>query len=337
VDTPTPEVIAQAFGLGRPLSELVFVRRGGTETWRLDTDQGSYLVKGAWAAKGWQFTPGGLLDQLESAMAFERRALDAGVDMAEPIPPVDPFIGWVARINDRLFRVYRWIEHRAMRPDDDVADWLGRTMAQIHQLEPLRLVGLPDWWRGPIWPRATWEEWVDEAQYRNRPWSALARGRLPYLLDLSTRIEELCEVARDPVTTHGDFKTHNLLLTPAGPVLVDWDSVRVDSAALEAGRVAYIFGAGELEPMRRILTAYTSAGGSISWAGPDLFFSVTRHDLQVLFERILVSLDRNPAAWWMGDSRAVEDSIEELLCELPDRVERLRDIASELSAGRVSP
>ncbi len=135
------------------------------------------------------------------------------------------------------------------------------------------------------------------------------------------------------MTTHGDFKTHNLLMTPDGPVLVDWDSVRVDSAALEAGRVAYIFGAGELEPMRRILTAYTSAGGNISWAGPDLFLSVTRHDLQVLFERIRVSLGRDPAAWWMGDSRAVEESIEELLRELPDRVEQLRDMANEL-AGR---
>jgi hypothetical protein len=330
VDTPTPEVIAQAFDLGRPLRELVFVRRGGTETWRLDTDQGSYLVKGAWDGMGREFTPGGLPDQLEAAMAFERRALEAGVDMAEPIPPVDPLIGWVTRINDRLFRVYRWIDHRPLRPDDDLAGWLGRTMAQIHQLEPVKVVGLPDWWRGPIWPRATWAEWLDEAQRRNRPWSSLAQERLPIVLDLSTRIEELCEVAPDPVTTHGDCKTHNMLMTPAGPVLVDWDSVRIDSAALEAGRVAYIFGEGEPEPIKRILTAYTSAGGHISWPGPDLFVSVTRHDLQGLFERILVSLGRNPPSWWMGDTRAIEESIEQLLYDLPNRAERLRTIAGDL-------
>jgi aminoglycoside phosphotransferase (APT) family kinase protein len=331
--SPTPEDIAEAFDLGQSLSELVLVRRGDTETWRLDTVKGSYLVKGYQASTGGQFTPGGLPDQLAAAMAFERRALAAGVDMAEPVAPVDPLVGWVARTNDRLFRVYRWIDHRAVSPDDDLANWLGRTMLQIHQLEPLPQVGLPDWWRGPIWPRATWEEWVDEAQDRRRPWSELARERLPYILELSARIEELCEVAQDSVTTHGDFKTHNMLMTPDGPVLVDWDSVRVDSAALEAGRVAYIFGAGLFEPMRRILTAYTSAGGRISWAGPDLFFSVTRHDLQVLFERIRVSLGRDPAAWWMGDSRAVEESIEKLLRELPDRVEQLRSMASEL-AGR---
>jgi len=28
-------------------------------------------------------------------MTFERRALKAGVDMPEPIPPADPFLGWV--------------------------------------------------------------------------------------------------------------------------------------------------------------------------------------------------------------------------------------------------
>jgi hypothetical protein len=330
MESPTPEAVAHAFDLGRPLSDLVFVRRGGTETWRLDTDQGSYFIKGAWDGMGRQFTPGFRPDQLESALTFERRALEAGIDMAVPIPPVDPLIGWVTPINDRLFRAYRWIEHRALRPDDDVADWLGRTMAQIHQLEPVKPAGLPDWWRGPIWPRTTWQEWIDEARRRNRPWSTLAQERLPVVLELSTRIEELCEVAPDPVTTHGDFKTHNMLMTPAGPVLVDWDSVRTDSAALEAGRVAYIFGDGEPEAMRRILSAYTSAGGDISWPGPDLFLSVTRHDLQGLFERILVSLDRNPSTWWMGDSQAIEEAIEQLLYDLPDRTERLRALAGEL-------
>ncbi|MFI5708736.1 phosphotransferase [Kribbella sp. NPDC051620] len=330
MDKPAPEVIAQAFDLGRPLTDLVLVRRGATETWRLDTDRGSYLVKGAWDGMGLQFTPDGVPDQLESAMAFERRALEAGIDMAEPIPPVDPWLGWVALLNGRLFRTYRWIDHRPLHADDDVAGWLGRTMAQIHQLAPVELVGLPDWWRGPIWPRATWEEWLDEAQTLGRRWSSLARERLPVVLALSSRIEELCEVAPDPVTTHGDFKTHNLLMTSTGPVLVDWDSVRIDSAALEAGRVAYIFGAGEPEPIKRVLTAYTGAGGNISWPGQDLFFSVTRHDLQVLYDRILVSLNRNPPTWWMGDRRTIEEDVEQLLSDLPDRTQHLRELAADL-------
>ncbi|MEV6418054.1 aminoglycoside phosphotransferase family protein [Kribbella sp. NPDC051718] len=324
MDSPTAEAVAHAFDLGRPLTDLVFVRRGATETWRLDTTRGSYFVKGAWDGNGLQFTPGGLPDQLEAAMAFERRALEAGIDMAEPVPPVHPWLGSVARINDRLFRVNPWIDHRPLRPNDDLADWLGRTMAQIHQLEPLNDVGLPDWWRGPLWPRATWEEWIDEAQRLDRSWSSLARDCLPTVLDLSTRIEELCEVAPDPVTTHGDFKTHNLLMTPTGPVLVDWDSVRVDSAALEAGRVAHIFAAGDPAQLNRILTTYTSAGGDLSWPGSDLFISVLRHDLQILSDQILVSLNRNPPAWWMGDGRTIEKNLNQLLIQLPVRADELR-------------
>jgi hypothetical protein len=92
---PTAEVVARAFDLGRPLGELLFVRRGDTDVWRLDTAEGSYLIKGYWPTTGGQFTSGGLPGQLEVAMTFERRALEAGVDMPEPIPPADPFLGWV--------------------------------------------------------------------------------------------------------------------------------------------------------------------------------------------------------------------------------------------------
>ena len=145
---------------------------------------------------------------------------------------------------------------------------------------------------------------------------------------MTARIEALCETALDCVKTHGDFKTHNMLMTPTGPVLVDWDSVRVDSAALEAGRVAFIVGAGALEPIRKVLGAYAAAGGDLTWAGQDLYLSVARHDLQAIFERIRVSLEQEPAAWWMGDSQAIEQDISELLHNLPHRIEHLRYLAS---------
>ena len=327
--TPTPDIVADAFDLGRPIGELVHVRRGDTDTWRLETTNGGYFIKGYRPTTSGQFVAGDLLDHLEVAMDFERSALQAGVDMAEPILPRDPLAGWVTRINERLFRAYPWIEHRALRPDDDIADWLGRTMAQIHQMQPVGRVGLPDWWRGAIRPRATWQECLAEGQRRGKSWSELAQVRLPLILDASSRIEELCEVASDCVKTHGDFKTHNMLMTPTGPVLVDWDSVRVDSAALEAGRVAFIVGAAELKPIRRILRSYAAAGGDITCAGQDLFLSVVRHDLQGLLERIRVSLGQARAAWWMGDSQAIEQTIHELLRELPHRIEHLNYLASK--------
>jgi aminoglycoside phosphotransferase (APT) family kinase protein len=294
VYTPTAEVIAAAFNLGVPVGELVFVRRGDTDTWRLDAESGGYFVKGYWPETGGQFTSGGLLDQLAVAMPFEERALSAGVAQAEPVPPVDPLLGWVTRIEDRLFRVYRWIESRAVRPEDDIAEWLGRTMAMVHQLQPLDQVGLPDWWRAAIRPRSDWEEWFTEARERGEPWADQAWDRLPRILELTARIEDVCETAPDLVMTHGDFKSHNLLMTANGPVLIDWDSVRSDSAALEAGRMAHMFGA-------KTLDAYVAAGGDLTWAENDLNLSVIRNQLQGTFERIQVLLDRMPAPRWMSD------------------------------------
>ena len=308
--TPTADVIAAAFDLGTPDGELVFVRRGDTDTWRLETESGSYFVKGYWPETGGQFTSGGLLDQLAVAMPFEERALAGGIDMAEPVPPVDPVLGWVTRIEDRLFRVNRWIECRAVRPEDDIAEWLGRTMAKVHQLQPLDQVGLPDWWRAAIRPRADWEEWFTEARQRGEPWSDEAWERLPRILaELTARIEEVCETAPDLVMTHGDFKSHNLLMTANGPVLIDWDSVRPDSAALEAGRMAHMFGAETLD-------AYVAAGGDITWAGNDLNLSVVRNQLQGIFERILVLLDRTPAPRWMADRDAITQELRESLNRL---------------------
>jgi hypothetical protein len=304
VYTPTPAAIAAAFDLGEPAGDLVLVRRGDTDTWRLEADSGSYFVKGYWPSTGGQFAPGGLLDQLAVAMPFERRALSAGIDLAEPVPPVDPVIGWVTRIENRLFRVNRWIESRAVRPEDDITEWLGRTMARVHQLQPLDQVGLPDWWRGALKPRSDWEEWFTEARRRGEPWAEQASELLPRILELTARIEEVCETAPDLVMTHGDFKSHNMLMTSGGPVLIDWDSVRSDSAALEAGRIAHMFGP-------KTLDAYVAAGGAITWAGDDLYLGVARADLQRIYERVLVLLNHIPAPRWMGDRAEITHQLTE--------------------------
>lgn len=323
-----PEDIAHAFGLGSSVGGLIPVRRGDAEAWRLDTASGSYFVKGYFGTTGGQFHGEGLADQLAVAMAFERLALEAGVDMSEPVMPLDPLVGWVARIEERLFRVYRWIEHRPSPPDRDVSAWLGRTMLQVHQLQPLGRGGLPQWWRHAIQSPATWEGWFAKAQGSGASWAGLSADALPHILAVTARIAELCDVAPDLVTTHGDFKPHNLVMSPDGPVLVDWDSVRSDSAALEAGRVAYIFGAGEPERVRGILSTYVAAGGDLGWPGPDLFLSVARNHIQVLAEQLRVALGEAPAARWMGDRAAIDAAIGNQLHDLTGKLDRLRRLAS---------
>ncbi|TDW89351.1 hypothetical protein EV137_3144 [Kribbella pratensis] len=264
---PGSEEVALAFDLGTPDGDLIHVRRGDADAWRLNTSTGSYFVKGYLAAAD--------VHQLELAMAFERQALASGVDMPEPIAPTNPLLGWVTRIEDRLFRVYRWIEHRP--PEPDISAWLGGTMAKVHELQPLGRAGLPRWWRQAVQPPGTWQGWF----------------------------------------------THNIVTSPSGPVLVDWDSVRTDSAALEAGRSAYIFGDGEPEQIKRILTAYVAAGGDLGWAGADLFLSVARNVVQVLGEQIRVSLGETTAVRWMGDHTTIENAIGNTLRDLPGKLDQL--------------
>jgi fructosamine-3-kinase len=324
--TPTADEVAFAFELGTPASDLVHVRRGDTDAWRLDTATGSYFVKGYFSTTGGQFQGENLTDQLAFAMAFEREALAAGVDMPVPVMPADPLLGWVTRIGDRLVRVYRWVEHS--QTDRDVSTWLGQTMLQVHQLRPIGGEGLPRWWRGAVQSPATWDDWFAKARDRNASWAGLFQ---PSILALTERIAELCDAVPDLVATHGDFKTHNLVMSAAGPVLVDLDSVRTDSAALEAGRVAYIFGSGEPAKINRILTPYVEAGGDLGWAGPDLFLSVTRNYIQVLGEHIRASLGEEPAAHWMGDPATIEATIITRLQDLPNTIDHLRYLASTVS------
>jgi Ser/Thr protein kinase RdoA (MazF antagonist) len=302
---------------------LVHVRRGDSDAWRLRTSSGRYFVKG--------YLPGSqdLTGQLTVAMAFERRALEAGVDMPSPITPVDPAIGWVVRLEGRLFRAYRWIEHDASQDALDISAWLGRTMLRVHQLEPIGEVGLPEWWRLAVAPPAVWVDWLARARERDVTWAGLLRDCLPDILAVGERIAELSEMAPDVVRTHGDFKDHNVVRSASGPVLVDWDSARTDSAALEAGRAAYMFGGGEALQVRRILAAYVAAGGELGWAGADLFLGVARNHVQVLGEQIRVALGDSVAARWMGDRATIESAISTGLRDLPGTIDRLRHLALE--------
>jgi hypothetical protein len=85
-----PEQVAEAFGLGRPTSDLLPHSYTSLPTWTLDTVNGRILLKQAWSE--------GPHDDLAAAMAFEQQALDAGIAMPEPITPITPLFGLVTEI-----------------------------------------------------------------------------------------------------------------------------------------------------------------------------------------------------------------------------------------------
>jgi hypothetical protein len=105
--------------------------------------------------------------------------------------------GLVTRINERLFRAYRWIDHRPVTTDDDIACWLDSTMARIHQIEPVAQIGLPKWRHAAALPLRGLGGSFTLAQRRESRGPGLAWDRLPHILDVSARIEALCEMAAE--------------------------------------------------------------------------------------------------------------------------------------------
>jgi hypothetical protein len=102
------DLIAEAFELATPVSELELVQHTRFETSRLRTKSGSFLVKRLWGLEDPVWRP-----HIERAMSLERAALAKGVPIGRPIVPVSPVFGYAARINGfGTVRVHDSIEHR---------------------------------------------------------------------------------------------------------------------------------------------------------------------------------------------------------------------------------
>lgn len=145
--------IAEAFRLGDPLGELELVQEGSFETWRLTTRTGTYLVK-----RLWQNEDPAQRAELEAAMSYEQRVSDAGVRIPPAVLPLEPLFRWAAQVGRHgTFRVYEWVDHRAVSERDDLVTWVGQTLAELHSLEPLGAGFEPEWrWIG-VRPREDWD------------------------------------------------------------------------------------------------------------------------------------------------------------------------------------
>jgi hypothetical protein len=95
------------------------------------------------------------------------------------------------------------------------------------------------------------------------PWSdALGRFVATSAVELDRHV-----APSDPcglVTSHLDVQPPNVLVGPAGPVLLDWDNAGPVSAERELARVVYIWAGGNdfrADSARRLVRAYEDAGG----------------------------------------------------------------------------
>jgi len=267
--------ITEAFGLSRPTGELIALTHQSCQTWTLDTADGRILLKHA------AHTP-------PAAIAYEHRARRAGIAMPTPIPPTPAHIDGLGAV-----RAYRWLDSRPLHPGDDIADWLGRTLALLHHVSPGDTGG-PDWYQ---LHDDRWQAWLDAGA--DRRWRPALRRHLPDIMTATAAVARTFADTDDHVTTHRDVEPHNILITADGPVLIDWDSAGPDSAGLEAAHALYglaTHGRTTADPaiIRRGLDAYLDHGGTRP-AGPGILARRLGIRLGRLAERLRISLGEQPA------------------------------------------
>ena len=316
------EAITAAFGLPRPVDSLKLVQHTSFKTWRLQTESGDFLVKQLWGMDDPPWQP-----SIADAMTLEAEALAHGLPIARPVTPVRPAFGYAARIDDLgTVRLYDWVENRTVATSDDLTSWLGTAVATLHQLRPLPDDVQPEWrWWG-VFPATRWAEWVRVGQQRGLRWAKPADRHLSFITELSERLRQTFGATADQVLSHGDIEPYNVLISADGPILIDWESVACESATLEIGRAALIFGGREIEQISRILQAYVDAGGQLAAIGEDLFLRSVSLQLCHIAERIGVMIDGETSPGWMEgedlDARTADE-----LAALPGMVDRLNRLA----------
>ncbi|HYJ67831.1 MAG TPA: aminoglycoside phosphotransferase family protein [Nocardioidaceae bacterium] len=226
MDAPEPAAVLAAFRIPGPAVDMSEVSGAwSNRVFRLTTARSRYAVKqilNPWGDAGWQAW-------LDVAWQFERRAYEAGVEMPQPIPnPADgSCLAWVEASNGRPVpvRLHRWVDGAALGSepvDRATAQWAGRVLAVLHglQFQPAERSVFPALHTGTA---DTWPDLIRASVDARSPWAGLlveAEPAVGVIADL-VRDAELPE-GPDPMS-HADFDQKNIVRSPRGPVLCDWD------------------------------------------------------------------------------------------------------------------
>jgi Phosphotransferase enzyme family len=247
--------VAKAFGLGTPTAPPEPVAGGGSHLmWRLRTNTGEWAVKqlNRSRERWW-------IRDFEIAAAVEESAWANGIPMPRPMPPALVDLSIDGR--QISVQVHEW---RAGEPvdttDPAVQTWIGRTMAAVHALS-----GPAPAAETASHEPAEWRAWLDDAPPSEADLVLRVRERLPDIVrakEFADRSAAELGRALTPVFTHRDVRPDNMLMTAAGPLLLDWDGAGVEHAEWEAVRSALECSrpAAGREPdraaFRRILAGY---------------------------------------------------------------------------------
>nr|WP_152363915.1 phosphotransferase [Microlunatus speluncae] len=291
----------------------------------MSTSRGSFLVKELWSDGDPYWA-----DQLDHRMTIEQRASAAGIRTPLTIPPVRPAYGWAGRVAGRgAYRVTEWVQHRKVSDEDDLADWLGRTLATLHGLESHEGSLEPQYY---LFPAEQWQEWAVRGIEQRRPWASELTEHLDKYLAMTARLRTTFFDVGDHVITHRDLVPFNVLVTTTGPVLIDWEVIGPDSASLEAGFAAVTFGRRDTSYVRRILDSYRAYGGVIATGlGENLFAHKLGSELGRLTKMLQDALDRRPTRGWQTRYQDTDEGVTQLIPEVLATAARLGRLATELA------
>ena len=242
--------MAAAFGLGQPVGARAAgpATRSGASVEHLHQAPAACWLKRFWADDELPWR-----DQLRLAMQHRAEGL------SRPASPPrrrfarhGPVFGSVARIDGHgLFRAFPFIEHRPLADTDDVAEWIGRTLALTHRLQRLDLRPAPNYWycQFPPVEGQQWSRWLREGEATGAGWAPALRAHLDLVLQQASRVEGTFNASPPYALTHRDVEPWNVLMASDGPVLIDWDTTGPESLPLEAA--VYVFTKFALRGRRR--------------------------------------------------------------------------------------
>ncbi|WP_344554828.1 aminoglycoside phosphotransferase family protein [Kitasatospora saccharophila] len=276
------DAVAAAFGLGRPSGPWRALDNGGAPTGArvLETARGRWTVRTGRLRSEWHHR------QAHRVQRLQRAALAAGIEMPRPVEPPRPAVGYWHRLaGDEVVQVGEWLDgHDLRRPGADLVaatEWTGRTLARIAVLDT-----------GGEQPPAPhpveeWREWVAEAEAGGLPVAAPARALLPAVADAIALVRDAQRAAPAAVLVHGDTSRANVLRTPGGYALIDWESVQPEVPWWDAVSVAFRFAtpfngptvSADPRTVRPLLAAYLDAGGPGGPAEESAFAGLLRSQL----------------------------------------------------------
>lgn len=223
---------------------------------------GTWVVKTIRPHGDWQ------LAAMVASADLERAALAAGLELARPVePPAGArTVGYWAAVGDGYARVHEHLDgvHPRIPLDPETGRWLGGVVARLAALALPGAVG--DDASRPLYSADAWRTWLDEADHAGLTSAAAVRAALPAIADAVALIRQAAGSAPPAVLLHRDLAARNLLLTAAGPRLVDWDYAGPEVPWWEAVKLGV-----DLDAVPAVLDGYARAGGEFGPADETAF------------------------------------------------------------------